>query len=277
MIDEPDTSPSFDQLPQLGQVELDRFCAGCGYNLRQQPVRRESFTGLMLCKCPECGAFEPANQATTRPRSWFGQLVLLLWLVWIAALGLALVGAVSATVNLTYEAGELLSETRELEEPIPDPRDTSGNSVRMINFEYALHPLDAEHSVELFAYLGAVFVVSAGLLTLVMLFVPHWSHKGYFLLALGWPIIALIVFYCMRLIDHYTLDYATRGLRLWIYLSPLLITLFAYAGGGTAVCLARPIARLVIRILIPARQRGPFAYLWLVDGKTPPRISPEAA
>lgn len=260
---------NFDQSPQVGTVELDRYCAGCGYNLRQQPVRREPTTHLLLCKCPECGAFEPANQATTRPRSWFAQLVYLLWLIWIAALGLALVGAISASANLSYETGELLNETKYLDKPIPDPRATDASSVRTINFEYRLRPLDGEHALELSGYLLGSFLTAVGLLSLVLLFVPHWSRKGYLTLAMGWPIVALIVFYGMRLIDNYTLDYASSGLKLWIYSSPLLIVLFAIAGGLTAICLTRPTARLIVRILIPARQRGPFAYLWLVDGKTP--------
>lgn len=261
--------PTFDQSPQVGQVELDRYCRACGYNLRQQPVRREPTTALLLCKCPECGAYEPANQATTRQRSWFGSLVVLLWLAWIAALGGALAGAVSATVNLAYETGELLNITQTLDEPIPDPRDTASESVRTINFQYQLRPLDGEYLLEMSAYLLATFVIALGMLTLFLVFVPHWRRKGYVALALGWPIVALIVFYGMRLIDNYTLDYASSRLTLWIFLCPLLVTLFAIAGGLTAVCLSRPIARLIVRILIPARQRGPFAYLWLVDGKQP--------
>lgn len=261
---------SFDHLPQLGQVEMDRFCAGCGYNLRQQPVRRESATGLLLCKCPECGAFEPANQAITRPRSWFAQLVYVLWFAWIAALGMALAGAIAANVGLSHEIGELLTETRYLDEPIPDPRATNSNSVRTINFEYDLRALDGLYALEVAGRVLGAFAVGAGLLTLLLVFVPHWPRKGYAWLAIGFPLVALIVFYCTRLFNHYTLDYATDALTLWIYLSPLLIVLFAIAGGLTAICIARPITRLLIRILIPPRQRGPFAYLWLVDNKTPP-------
>lgn len=268
-IQDPSEPTNFDQSPQVGQVELDRYCAGCGYNLRQQPVRREPTTHLLLCKCPECGAYEPANQATTRQRSWFAQLVYVLWLVWVVALGGALAGAISATVDLSYETGQLLNITKTLDEPIPDPRDANSESVRTINFQYQLRELDGEHLLELSAYLIGSFAIAMGLLSVFLIFVPHWIRKGYVALALAWPIVALIVFYGMRLVDHYTLDYASSGLTRWIFLSPLLIVLFAIAGGLTAVCLSRPIARLIIRILIPARQRGPFAYLWLVDSKTP--------
>ena len=262
--------PSFDQLPQLGQVELDRFCTGCGYNLRQQAIRQETHTRLLLCRCPECGAFEPANQATTRPKSWFAQIVYLFWLIWIVAMGTALVGAAAANIGLSHDLGELLSETRYFDDPIPDPRAKDSDSVRTINFEYDLRPLTGEYALEVAGRVLGAFAVGAGLLALAVLFVPHWPRKGYAWLALGFPLVALIAFYCSQLIDYYILDYATQALMLWIWLSPLLIVLFSIAGGLTAICIARPIARLVIRILIPARQRGPFAYLWLVDGKTPP-------
>lgn len=261
--------PSFDDQPQVGQVELDRYCVRCGYNLRQQAVRREPATRLLLCKCPECGSFEPANQAMTRPKSWFGQLVLLLWLVWIAALGGAVAGAIGGTARLSYQAGELLSETESLDTPIPDPRDTTGNSVRMISFQYQVQELDAENTVMLISVLLGSFATALGLLSLFLIFVPHWRRRAYVILALGWPIVSLIGSYTAHLVDNYTLAYATDGLAMWIYLSPLLITFFAFAGGLTGVCLSRPIARLIVRIVIPSRQRGPFAYLWLVDGKVP--------
>ncbi|MEM6260501.1 MAG: hypothetical protein AAGI37_19675 [Planctomycetota bacterium] len=261
--------PRYDAQPQVGLVELDRFCSACGYNLRQQPVRREPTTGLLLCKCPECGSFEPANQAMTRQRSWFAQLVYLLWLVWIAVLGTALAGAISATINLSHDTGEMLNETKYLDEPIEQEK-TDG-STRTINFQYQVSPLDGQHTMQLVLNMTAAYAIAAGLLSMLLLFVPHWPRKGYVLLALGWPAVALLAFYGMRIVDNYTLDYATRGLKLWIFCSPLLLVLFAIAGGLTAVYLCRPIARFVVRVVVPSRQRGPFAYLWLVDGKAAPQ------
>lgn len=272
-IPEPSQPEGFDHSPQLGQVELDRYCTGCGYNLRQQPVRREPVTGLLLCKCPECGAFEPANQATTRQRSWFAQVVFLFWLAWLAVLGMSLAGSIGATMELSRETGELLNETKYLDQPIEQTK--ADGSTRTVTFQYQLRPLDGERALRLALHMGGAFAIAAGLLALLLLFVPHWPRRGYVWLALGWPAVALVGFYGTRIVDNYTLDYATGGLRLWIFLSPLLITLFAITGGLTAVCLGRPIARLVVRLLIPARQRGPFAYLWLVDGKTPPGTRPK--
>ena len=117
--------------------------------------------------------------------------------------------------------------------------------------------------------LGAV-IIGLGLIAVACIFLPHWKRKGYVILALCWPIAALIGFYGMVANDYYVLKYATGGLKAWIFLSPMLAALFAMLGGLVAVRLARPIARLTIRIVIPSRQRGPFAYLWLVDDKAIP-------
>jgi hypothetical protein len=269
-----EATPSFEDAQQVGQVELDRYCTGCGYNLRQQPVRREPTTQLLLCRCPECGDFSPANQATTRPRSWFANLVLILWIVWIAALGAALAAAVAINIDLSDQLGQGVSETEKLDVPIPDPRVTSGDNVRTISFQYVIADLDRPTIVKLALVLLGALATGAGLLAIAVLFVPHWSARGYAILAASWPILGMIGFYGTRMIDAYTYIYASDELKRWIILSPVLVAFFSITAGITAACLARPVARLVVRIAIPARQRGPFAYLWLVDGKAVPIVKP---
>ncbi|MGB0767131.1 MAG: hypothetical protein ACPGYV_05430 [Phycisphaeraceae bacterium] len=277
-MDEPtaETPPplSFDRLPELGRVELDRYCGGCGYNLRQQAVRREPSTRLLLCKCPECGRFEPANQATTRPRSWFAQLVLLLWLVWFAALGGVLAGAVGGMVESSAMAGDALVETYDLDVPreIVDHR----GRTRKVRFEYRLGAMDGEAALSLALGFGGAGLLGAMVVSVACLFLPHWSGRGYLALAIGWPGLALGAVYAMSLPDNYVLEYASAGLKSWIVLSPVLIAGAAAVGGLIAIALSRPLARLAIRILLPQRQRGPFAYLWLVDGKTQPVTKPHA-
>ena len=68
MVQMPATSSSgqdFYDLPRLLHFEVDRFCEGCGYNLRGQVVRREPGTKILLARCPECGCFHPAADAGT--------------------------------------------------------------------------------------------------------------------------------------------------------------------------------------------------------------------
>jgi len=42
--------------PVIGHVQTDTFCEGCGYNLHTQAVVREARLGILICRCPECGA-----------------------------------------------------------------------------------------------------------------------------------------------------------------------------------------------------------------------------
>ena len=50
-------------------IDLDRFCEGCAYNLRTLPVYRDERTGIPVVRCPECGRFQSANDASTVARS----------------------------------------------------------------------------------------------------------------------------------------------------------------------------------------------------------------
>ncbi len=96
-------TPEFRDLPSRAVVETDRFCAGCGYNLRQQAVRRETHTRLLLAQCPECGAFEPVSRDTTVTRLWMAWAVRLFLVLWVAVLLLLMWIAGCAIYACSYE------------------------------------------------------------------------------------------------------------------------------------------------------------------------------
>ncbi len=81
----PDTdSPLvFGSLPLVAEIETDRFCDECGYNLRTQAVRRDTQTGLLLARCPECGRYHAANQETSASRPWLRRLATMLLSWWV--------------------------------------------------------------------------------------------------------------------------------------------------------------------------------------------------
>ena len=49
-------------------MERDRFCEGCGYNLRTLPMYRDERTAIPLVRCPDRGRFQPANNTATALR-----------------------------------------------------------------------------------------------------------------------------------------------------------------------------------------------------------------
>lgn len=268
---ETDPTPErFDDAPVIAAVELDRYCSYCGYNLRQQQVRREPTTALLLCRCPECGTFEPANQLLTKRRTWLGQLGAVLWLLWIVG-WVALMGvSVKASVDLAVEAGELRADVHKLDKPRYYRTGAAGASARQVNTEYRLGPLNGNTLGHFASILAAVFAIGFGLITLVTMLLAHWPSKGYTTLAVGWPLIAVAVVSLAKLTRSNTMAYATDGLAVWLHVSAWLVALAAVLGGLTAVPLGRPIARLIVRMAVPVSKRGPFAYLWLADGKPVP-------
>lgn len=267
---EHDGPKTFDEAPQIGVVELDRYCTGCGYNLRQQIVRREPVTRLLLCRCPECGAFEPANQATTAAQRWFAQLILLFWVAWIACWIGLVAGAIGIAVELSNETTQLTTESYKLDEPVfLDPRPGEKHS-RTINYEYRMQAMDLELGSRLAIIAAGTFLVGAGLIGLSTVMIPHWKRRSYIRLAVAWPVVALVIMFITIASDNYTLEAATQSLKLWLFLSAIILAHLAVFGGLAAVWLGRPTARWLVRMMIPPRRRGPFAFLWLADGKDPP-------
>ncbi|MFG0253238.1 MAG: hypothetical protein ACF8NJ_10230, partial [Phycisphaerales bacterium JB038] len=55
---------------------------------------------------------------------------------------------------------------------------------------------------------------------------------------------------------------------------PLLVMAFLACAVSLAlsVWFGRPILCLAIRMLLPPRFRGPFAHLWIAEGKDPPAV-----
>jgi hypothetical protein len=136
---------------------------------------------------------------------------------------------------------------------------------------------DTSGRYELFVYprdeywvwsLAAVFSASAGLAFtgawLIVVACHHWRKLGYVALAIVAPIIpAVIVWLVWRDEAPHLLDWGTR------YIAAHLAT--QWCAALIAVFAGRPLARFLVRVLLPARVRTALAFLWLADGKPPPR------
>jgi hypothetical protein len=58
----------------IGRIETDTFCQSCGYNLHTQNVIRDERLDILVCRCPECGRYASAGQATAASRLWLNRL-----------------------------------------------------------------------------------------------------------------------------------------------------------------------------------------------------------
>lgn len=245
----------------LACIDLDRFCAGCGYNLRTQPVARDRRTGIPLVRCPECGRFESANEAVAALRPWLRRTTAFLLGVWVLVvigvfglIGLA-EGALSYSTldELTGYGGLRIQRIS-----VVTVRPWGGLGTLQIHPDYPYYKL----------FMGLVLSCSyllaflCGMWAVVIL--PHWRRAAYLGLVLATPmlilgIVAVVWYQEAPHLFHWGLLHlgAHAGAQL--------------AGGVTGVLSGRPVARLTLRVLLPPSLRPRLAYLWLVDGKPLPR------
>jgi len=283
----------FDRQPAVAYIETDRFCDGCGYNLRTQPVRREPRTDLLVSRCPECGRFQPARDGTTAGRVWLRRLGTLLLLVWIMTVLGTGFGLAAAQVGLTLVPLEELTVYRRVTIPAPNSPTSApgvapvspsgspgvviqsgtiviqpGNVTATTTTTYRREVRDRVPYYAEFVTLlrGLSFALGFVLAMLAAVVLYHWRRWCYVV-----PVVvvsvgaAVLVWYIWRVDQPRLLGWAT----------PHIIAQAAahFAGGLAGILLGRPLARLIATIVLPPRVRQVLAFLWLADGKQPPTVA----
>jgi len=289
--DEQPATQSFEQARQVGTVELDRYCAACGYNLRQQAIRRDAATKLLMCKCPECGAFEPANTLTTATRGWFRGLIVLAWLAWLV-LWLNLIGwSVFGVTALAVVSGDVRRNWADIEDvdqstlvendALRDYRrqnrqnNAAGNAAAAHSYYnqnvWELRPMRGDDAAIIAIFLALAAAIGGVMTTITAVAIPHWPRWGYVLFACAWPLVGVLIFHALVWRELYGWRIVTVDLMQWHLQCAIAIEATALLAGLLAVWLGRPVTRGIVRLIVPPNRRGAFAYLWLADGKTPPK------
>lgn len=234
---------AFDQEPVLAYIEVDRFCAHCGYNLHGRPVRRESNTQLLLTNCPECGRMAQANQSTIAAFPWLRRITTVVFLLWAFVLVILLFWEVGGQIGLWI---------------------TLADEMRRYTFYRGGINFGNEETLAMFIAMPAgSMALSAFAVGFITVVASHWQRWGYYALVIARPIvifIAIAMIWSFAYPKYYELIYP--------YLVGSLISVFG--GGILGLHCARPLTRLIVRIALPRRFVLPMAFLWLVDGKTPP-------
>lgn len=246
-------------LGRYGQLETDAFCSACGYNLHGQDVLLDERLGFLICRCPECGRFSPAGAGTSANSVWlsrFGSVLLLGWIVIVlgvtVSLGFALGGMQVGFVEsyLWYESqpkvGFAGSWAYTTQPPAgTDPRNLPGEGLAILLCAAALA-------------IGFV----AGLLCVT--FMWHWPRRRYLLLILL-PVAAVAF-----VLSIFLTEPSYRFVQAWCVQGAFTMLACESLGILLGIRFGRPLARVIIRSIVPPRPRQLLAFLWHVDGKRLP-------
>jgi hypothetical protein len=231
--------------------------------MRTQPVTCNGQTGVPVVRCPECGLFHAANAASTALRPWLSRLTSVVLAGWILCVIAAFVLLGVAEIATSYATLD------ELTAPEGYRSQRSGSATIVWSSGYGPLQLKADYpQYKLFVAsilaLSSATAYAGGLLAVVLF--PHWRRAAYAALILGMPLAAggLVA-----------VSWNVEAAHLFEWALPYIAAhaCFQVLGGLAGITFGRPMARLVIRIILPPSMRPRLAYLWLVDGKPLPRPS----
>jgi hypothetical protein len=278
--------PAASPMSRHGQLEVDAFCAGCGYNLHGQIVSLDERLGFAICRCPECGRYHPAGAAVTSNSLWLRRFAASLLTIWVLVvlvvcflLGLAMfalqAGSVDGFLWTTAVAPDgrpviqqmqvnngswgyvIVGTTTVVTNPrfIRTPQPPANENPRNIANNHDLAMIN----------LGSILLgFLAG--TLLVTFLWHWSRRRY-IVGILLPMIAagfLIGIYCLD--DQYELC------RAWCVRRLLTTITIQIAGIFLGILLGRKVSRTIANMVIPPKPRQMLAFLWIADGKAPPTV-----
>ena len=244
----------------IAHVDLDRFCRGCGYNLRTLPVHRDERTGIPVVRCTECGRFDSANDTATALTPWLRHLTALVLVVWVLLVASVFAWLVIGQVAITYGTLDELTSSGGYTVQVQGNSTTrTWTSFGALQVKTDLPEAKLFVTVMLALSFAAACVV--GLLAVVVM--PHWRRRAYVAVVFMVPILvaALVTYVWNRDASH---------LLKWGLPYVLAHLVMQLTGGITGVALGRKAARLAVRIVFPPSVRPRLAYLWLADGKPVP-------
>jgi hypothetical protein len=266
-------SPEISELgPVIGQVQTDTFCEGCGYNLHTQAVVRDQRLGILVSRCPECGRFAASGRTTSASSVWlnrFGTILLVVWVVFLlglfslCSLFLGMVAYGHPSILTTYEAAPYVRVR--LNTSMPTAIQQASYPYRYVRIPRQTNSGNAESDhrelqgrLILASIAAALALITGGLFSILL-----WHCKGWGrLFALLPPILG-----CIGAALAWISDPTTILIREWGIVQIGLYLLIEIPGVAIGAWIGRPIARLLLKILVPPKARQHLAFLWIVDGK----------
>lgn len=258
----------------VAHIQTDLLCRKCGANLYGREVRPLGQTEVLVTQCPRCQAYASAEEALPYRRVWQQKIGLVIMLAWAGVLcflastvvnyqseliGRTL-GRKSRWVGGPLPAGVTMGEGRPMMgrgAPMGEGRPMMGRGVWEFDWSStsARLPLAIPATV-LISLLAVGFGACA---------VYHWKRRWLILAALAGPALALFMFY-WQVVNSPQRQWLA-GDALWLALG---LTACQVAGGIVGVFVGRPLARVLLGVLLPGKGRQYFAFLWRRDGKIMP-------
>ena len=268
MLDQAAEGPSpAPPMTRHGQIEVDAFCSGCGYNLHGQIVSLDERLGFPICRCPECSRYHPAGAAVTSNSVWLRRFAASLLVVWVLVvllvcflLGLAMFGLQTASVEDFLWITAVAPDGRPA---IPNPQANNGNWGYVIvgtntvvanpRFIRTTQPPPNEdprniadnHDLAMINVGSILLGFIAGMLLVTFLW--HWRRRRY-IFGILLPMIAagfLIAIYCLN--DQYETSWA------WCVRRLLMTMTIQIAGVLLGIFLGRKVSRTIAQMVIPPR------------------------
>lgn len=300
-------TPSHGEEVRLGQLTGDRRCHACNFNLRGQTIVRESHYQMVMVRCPECGTPAPL---TDYPRlgPWSRRLGMLAAIAWFITLiagflisGGLLAGMTQLTLAATVEPLAVRIATdfdkfakvqlaAQTANPSPNFNQMyqwqAGNTPtsnswidndwwkkqdKMI-WKNAVTPAFNLFSGEAFMLSAFSSVFLTPFAIVLACSMPHLRGVRRALIPVGVLAVATLIMTIVFISDkadgaHNAMMASIEIIGPGVIVLQLLVLCVPIILG---VLIGRPIARILIRWLVPPRQYVHFGFLWAADGLNQP-------
>lgn len=285
---EPATVAPLEQ--RVSSLSGDRLCLECGYNLIGQPVLREPHYGLFIARCPECGSVAALQEYPSLGK-WagrFGTILAALSLVAmlaVAAWQVVFTAALSREFGVSTQYHVLLDLQRGYERWASDRFSNSGIVTpietgfdRWVD-EGGIDRLLAERGGWAGVLDEDTYYLLIPIVLVPMVFGIVWSivliHRGWLGRSI-WMLVLVGIAAATLLpgvIDLLAADGTTPSSFVQRTLVGPLIAVglvLCLAATFAGLALGRPVARGLVRLLLPPRLMGSLAWLWTIPGLDPP-------
>jgi hypothetical protein len=291
--EDPPTTEELREKLRGSQLQVDHFCPRCNCNLHGQPVFPHEKFGFTVCACPGCGRLNPAALGFTQ--TWpainrFSRVFFGIWgWVWV----MAAIFLVGWTIGLQYSfLQDFTDSVYQTRDGRPVVEDYNGMSINVtwhledgpltkitdvIARKVILTPqqyLNRQPPAAMPRYFWQANIpwleYSAVVCSLSGLFIAvaccHLRNKVLRLIPL--PFIVALFTYVLWI----NLEIGGGTNKLWVIEHLFAMAAFQTMILGLTLNFGRPLARLVVKLILPPVPRQRLAFLWFCDRMPAPSV-----